>query len=170
MKQINIMTHNNGYALTVGDAKYMYFTEEKLVEGIFVHIALGIEDYMSQENIQSLITACATWPKEGDAIQAAATLMDENESLREKIMRLQKTIRDLKERIDRLTGEAKKHEKPEAPKPTKRNPDEPERIKNPLLRKERPKHAPRGRRAKADAAVLAEIERQTNEHSKEKGY
>ena len=52
----------------------MYFTLQELLEGIFVHVGLHKLDWLDRDTITDLMTACATWPKEGDAIQEAARL------------------------------------------------------------------------------------------------
>lgn len=103
---IKVVTHPNGYDLTVGDeTSYMYFTLAELVEGFMYHVGLDIVKFADEETIRNLITACATYPKEGDAIQAVSKLEAENEALRQSHLRDNETIRDTKERLARTAQE-----------------------------------------------------------------
>lgn len=97
---IKVVPHRNGYDLTVGDeASYMYFTLAELIEGFMYHVGLDIVKFADEETIRNLILACATYPKEGDAIQAVAKLEAENEALRQSHLRDNEAIRDLKDRL-----------------------------------------------------------------------
>lgn len=70
--RVKVETAPNGYSLDVDGNGYMYFTLAELVEGFFTHVGLGIVDYCDEQTMRDLMTACATWPKEGDAIKCAA--------------------------------------------------------------------------------------------------
>ena len=78
---VSVRTIPNGYALDVDTTGYMYYTLAELVEGFFVHVGLGVVDYCDEETMRDLITACGTFPKEGQAIQAAAGLQAKIEAL-----------------------------------------------------------------------------------------
>ena len=70
--RVKVETAPNGYSLDVDGNGYMYFTLAELVEGFFTHVGLGIVDYCDEQTMRDLMTACATWPNEGDAIKCAA--------------------------------------------------------------------------------------------------
>jgi len=80
-KTITIETLPNGYAMTVDVDRYMYFSVGTLIEGFFTHVGLGMAKFLDKDTMHALMTACATWPKEGDAIQEAARLSTQVESL-----------------------------------------------------------------------------------------
>ena len=72
--QIRIDTVPNGYTMDVDGNGFMYYTLAELIEGVFTHIGLGIVDYCDEKTMRDLMTACALWPNEGDAIKAVAGL------------------------------------------------------------------------------------------------
>ena len=78
---------------------YMYFTLQELLEGIFVHVGLHKLDWLDRDTITDLMTACATWPKEGDAIQEAARLTAQIESLQQARTKDASTIDTLKNQL-----------------------------------------------------------------------
>lgn len=188
--QISVRTLPNGYGLEVAGNSYMYFTEQQLVEGILVHVGLAVHDYLSRETIGDLIAACATWPREGDAIKAAARMEAEIQAMKEAHQHDQETIRSMKEqaakvaeRMQRLQCQLEAYIKAEQEAKEQEPKAEPrtrERAMAELKGEPRKKPGPkpkakaddtepaakmsnRGRRSKADAAVLAEIERQQRE-------
>lgn len=71
---IRIETVPNGYTMDVDGNGFMYYTLAELIEGVFTHIGLGIVDYCDEKTMRDLMTACALWPNEGDAIKAVAGL------------------------------------------------------------------------------------------------
>lgn len=83
LTKVSVHTLPNGYSLDVAGRGYMYFTLQELVEGIFVHVGLQKLDWIDRDTITNLMTACATWPKEGDAIQQAARLTAQVETLQQ---------------------------------------------------------------------------------------
>ena len=103
--KILLVTVPNGYSLEVDGTGYMYFTLPELVEGFFTHIGLGIANYCEEQVMRDLLTACATYPNEGDAIQAVAKLEAECEALRQSHYRDNAAIRDLKDRLAKTAQE-----------------------------------------------------------------
>jgi hypothetical protein len=77
----------------------MYFTLQELLDGIFVHVGIHKLDWLDRDTITDLLTACATWPKEGDAIQEAARLMAQVESLQQGRNKDASTIATLKNQL-----------------------------------------------------------------------
>lgn len=65
LKNITVTTLPNGYSLTFDGMKqsqgYMYFNEEKLLEGFMLHIGLNMTDQLSTETMQDFIVAAMNW-------------------------------------------------------------------------------------------------------------
>lgn len=99
LTKVSVQTLPNGYSLDVDGKGYMYFTLQELLEGIFVHVGLHKLDWLDRDTITNLMTACATWPKEGDAIQEAARLTAQIESLRQTRTKDASTIATLKNQL-----------------------------------------------------------------------
>lgn len=99
LKKITISTVPNGYVMTVDVDQYMYFTKESLVEGFFTHVGLEISKYLDSDTMQRLMTACATWPNEGDAIQEAAKLTEQVELLQQTRTTNSATIANLRSQL-----------------------------------------------------------------------
>jgi hypothetical protein len=97
--KVSVQTLPNGYSLDVDGKGYMYFTLQELMEGIFVHVGLHKLDWLERDTITDLLTACATWPKEGDAIQEAARLTAQVETLQQSRTRDASTIATLKNQL-----------------------------------------------------------------------
>lgn len=99
LMKVSVQTLPNGYSLDVDGKGYMYFTIQELVEGIFVHVGLHKTDWLDRDTITDLMTACATWPKEGDAIQEAARLTAQIETLQQSRTKDASTIATLKNQL-----------------------------------------------------------------------
>lgn len=97
--KVSVQTFPNGYSLDVEGKGYMYFTIQELLEGIFVHVGLKKTDWLDRDTITDLMTACATWPKEGDAIQEAARLTAQIETLQQSRTKDARTIATLKNQL-----------------------------------------------------------------------
>ena len=103
LTKVSVQTLPNGYSLDVDGKGYMYFTLQELVEGIFVHVGLHKLDWLERDTITDLMTACATWPKEGDAIQEAARLTAQVEDLQQSRTKDASTIATLKNQLVRTS-------------------------------------------------------------------
>lgn len=99
LTKVSVQTLPNGYSLDVDGKGYMYFTLQELLEGIFVHVGLHKLDWLDRDTITNLMTACATWPKDGDAIQEAARLTAQIESLQQTRTKDASTIAMLKNQL-----------------------------------------------------------------------
>lgn len=99
LTKVSVQTLPNGYSLDVDGKGYMYFTLQELLEGIFVHVGLHKLDWLDRDTITNLMTACATWPKEGDAIQEAARLTAQVEALQQSRAKDASTIATLKNQL-----------------------------------------------------------------------
>lgn len=99
LTKVSVQTLPNGYSLDVDGKGYMCFTIQELMEGIFVHVGLHKLDWLDRDTITDLMTACATWPKEGDAIQEAARLTAQMEVLQQSRTKDASTIATLKNQL-----------------------------------------------------------------------
>ena len=63
LSKIEVRTAPNGYQLSIEGHKqeYMYFSPEKLMEGVMVHIGLHMTDQMSPDMIKSFIDSALEW-------------------------------------------------------------------------------------------------------------
>lgn len=184
---IKIETLPNGYGLKVDGNDYMAFNDRELLEMMFVHVGLEKRNYMDKDTIHDLMTACATWPKEGDAIKAASQQEAVIEAMKQSHQSDMSTIYDLRERLAKVSEELANAKaqlkaigaelKPTTRKKRGPNPnvihradveDKPAKrtreaaiakIREPKVKKPNNK----GGRAKADEAVKAELERQLKE-------
>ena len=77
LTKIFVSTLPNGYAFTVNGNNYMCFTEEQLVDEVFVRIAIGEREYLNKENVSAILEACAKWQEIGDALKANADLLSQ---------------------------------------------------------------------------------------------
>ena len=63
LPKIEVHSVANGYVLTIEGHRqeYMYFSPEKLMEGVMVHIGLKMTDQLSAETISSFIDSALQW-------------------------------------------------------------------------------------------------------------
>lgn len=113
---IKVETLPNGYALTVGKQEYLCFSPTQLVESIFIHIGIGLTEYMNRETMTDLMTACATWPDAKDALKMLKTIQGENSNQKRSIENLKRVNERLEERIALLETLKPKPVKVEIPK------------------------------------------------------
>lgn len=106
--KITIRTVPNGYVMDVDGTGFMYYTLNELIEGFFVHVGLGIVKFMDEQTMRDLLTACATFPKEGDAIQAVAGLQAKVYALEDSHRRDTTAIANLKARNAEIAEELAK--------------------------------------------------------------
>jgi hypothetical protein len=99
LTKVSVQTVPNGYLLNVEGNGYMYFTLQELLEGFFVHAGLNKLNWLDRDTITDLLTACATWPKEGEAIQEAARLTAQVEILQQSRTKNASTIAELRSQI-----------------------------------------------------------------------
>lgn len=112
---IKIQTLPNGYALTVGNEEYMYFTLEKLAEGFLYHVCLGELGAASNEDIKTFLDAAVVYrADDGKIAKKMVILEEENKRLsfacenQKKIIARQKSaLRKAREELEkkRIKGE-----------------------------------------------------------------
>lgn len=63
LPKIEVRTTPNGYSLAIEGHKqeYMYFSPEKLMEGVMVHIGLHMTEQLSPDMIKSFIDSALEW-------------------------------------------------------------------------------------------------------------
>ena len=63
LPQIEVRTAPNGYSMAIEGHKqeYMYFSPEKLMEGVMVHIGLHMTEQLSPDMIKSFIDSALEW-------------------------------------------------------------------------------------------------------------
>lgn len=63
LPRISVHTLPNGYSLSIEGHKheYMYFSPEKLLEGIMVHVGLKMTEELSTDTIKSFIDSALEW-------------------------------------------------------------------------------------------------------------
>ena len=109
--RVKVETAPNGYSLDVDGNGYMYFTLAELVEGFFTHVGLGIVDYCDEQTMRDLMTACATWPKEGDAIKFAAEQQKTIDTLDQAYKKAMNVIKQIKQSNVKLADDLTKTKK-----------------------------------------------------------
>ena len=109
--RVKVETAPNGYSLDVDGNGYMYFTLAELVEGFFTHVGLSIVDYCDEQTMRDLMTACATWPKEGDAIKCAAEHQKTIDTLDQAHKKAMNVIKQIKQSNVKLADDLTKTKK-----------------------------------------------------------
>ena len=63
LPKIEVHSVSNGYVMTIEGHRqeYMYFSPEKLMEGVMVHVGLKMTDQLSAETISSFIDSALQW-------------------------------------------------------------------------------------------------------------
>ena len=146
----------NGYDVKIGKKNMLYFNEQELLEGLFVHVGLKIDDYINKQTINDLMTACATYPDGTKALEEISRLENVIKELREKINTLQVNTRwhneqiKHKEEINVKLRKELKQMKREHPKRVRSRENALANVCQTMKRK--------GGRDKADAAIIAQME------------
>jgi hypothetical protein len=91
---ISLRTARNAYLLDVDDEGYIYFNEQALVDGIYLHVGLGRTNCMTDTERACLMNAI----KDG---AAEKLLQQENNELRKQVRKLKLEIRKLKKYLER---------------------------------------------------------------------
>jgi len=90
---IKIQTLPNGYALTVGNNEYMYFTLENLTQGFLYHVCLGELGDASNEDIKIFLDAAVAYRADnGEIAKRMVILEDENKRLSSTLENQKKAI------------------------------------------------------------------------------
>ena len=156
LQELHVSMLPNGYDVKIAKKSMLYFNEQELLEGLFVHIGLKIDDYMNKQTIHDLMTACATYPDGTKALEEIARLEGVIKELREKINTLQVNTRwhneqiKHKEEVNVKLRQELKQMKREHPKRVRSRENALANVCQTMKRK--------GGRGKADAAIIAQME------------
>ena len=156
LQELHVGMLPNGYDVKIGKKSMLYFNEQELLEGLFVHIGLKIDDYMNKQTIHDLMTACSTYPNGAKALEEIARLEGVIKELREKINTLQVNTRwhneqiKHKEEVNVKLRQELKQMKREHPKRVRSRENVLANVCQTMKRK--------GGRDKADAAIIAQME------------
>ena len=99
LQELHVSMLPNGYNVKIGNKSMLYFNEQELLDGLFIHIGMKIDDYMNKQTIHDLMTACATYPDGTKALEEITRLEGIIKELREKINTLQVNTRWHNEQI-----------------------------------------------------------------------
>ena len=106
---IKIQTLPNGYALTVGNNEYMYFTLEKLLDGFMYHVGLGELGFVNMEDIKTFLDAAVVYrADDGQIAKKMTKLTNENERLQSMFENQKKTITSLRNILKKAKEELAK--------------------------------------------------------------
>ena len=161
LQELHVSMLPNGYDVKIGKMSMLYFNEQELLEGLFVHIGLKIDDYMNKQTIHDLMTACATYPDGTKAIEEITRLEGIIKELRAKINTLQVNTRwhneqiKHKEEVNVKLRQELKQMKREHPKRVRSKGNTLANVCQTMKRK--------GGRDKADAAIIAQMEEAARE-------
>ena len=114
LKTITVDMLPNGYALKVGKHDFLAYNERELLECMFVHIGLKMEDYMNKETIHDLMTACATWPDATKGLSELINWKAQNAALHKTITNLRDNIRRLEANNMELQEALKSYQLPKS--------------------------------------------------------
>lgn len=161
LREIHVSMLPNGYDVKIDKKSMLYFNEQELLEGLFVHIGLKIDDYMNKQTIHDLMTACATYPDGTKALEDISRLENVIKELREKINTLQVNTRWHNEQIkhkEEVNVKLRKELKQLKRENPKRVMSRENALANVCVTMKR-----KGGRDKADAAIIAQMEEAARE-------
>lgn len=109
LPRISVITQKNGYALKIeGHSKeYFYFSPEKLMEGIMVHIGLHMTEELSADSIKSFIDSALEWNNLKTSHKEVKRMEREMDALKRRYRTVVKKLIDERHRMLRLCKLAK---------------------------------------------------------------
>ena len=109
LPHIEVRTVANGYTLAIEGHKqeYMYFSPEKLMEGVMVHIGLKMTEQLSADNIKSFIDSALEWNNLKASHKELQKAQRETERVNRLYRSLAKRLIDERRRMLRLCRLAK---------------------------------------------------------------
>lgn len=70
LKNIKVTTLPNGYSLEIeGQAGWLYFTPEKLLEGFMLHVGLELADQLNTDTMGDFIVAACNWKDNKECVK-----------------------------------------------------------------------------------------------------
>ena len=109
LPKIEVRTVANGYTLAIEGHKqeYMYFSPEKLMEGVMVHVGLKMTEQLSPGTIQSFIDSALEWNNLKASHKELQKAQRETERVNRLYRSLAKRLIDERQRMLRLCRLAK---------------------------------------------------------------
>ena len=109
LPKIEVRTVANGYTLAIEGHKqeYMYFSHEKLMEGVMVHIGLKMTEQLSPDTIKSFIDSALEWNNLKASHKELQKAQRETERVNRLYRSLAKRLIDERRRVLRLCRLAK---------------------------------------------------------------
>ncbi len=98
----------NGFGATINGKEYMTFTPLGLIEAIYVHAELGMDEYLDHHFIDNLTMAAATWPQAADAIKGAAEQLEVTRQVRKELSDVRKALQSAQDKVEELQIERRK--------------------------------------------------------------
>ena len=86
LRRIDVQTRPNGYALSIEGHRqeYMYFSAEKLVEGVMLHVGLKMTEQLDQSKMAQFIEAASNWHDVEQCTREIQRLTRELQAMRSK--------------------------------------------------------------------------------------
>ena len=109
LPKIEVRTVANGYTLAIEGHKqeYLYFSPEKLMEGVMVHIGLKMTEQLSPDTIKSFIDSALEWNNLKASHKELQNAQRETERVNRLYRNLAKRLIDERQRMLRLCRLAK---------------------------------------------------------------
>ena len=109
LPKIEVRTLPNGYSLAIEGHKqeYLYFSPEKLMEGVMVHIGLKMTEQLSPDTIKSFIDSALEWNNLKASHKELQKAQRETERVNRLYRRLANRMIDERRRVLRLCRLAK---------------------------------------------------------------
>ena len=117
LKRIEVHTLPNGYSLDFDGARangFMYYSEDKLLEGFMLHIGLKMTEQLDMDTMQDFITTAMNWRdnekciREIDRLKRELTTMtNKRNALARQLILERNNYNDLRADIERMNKELK---------------------------------------------------------------
>lgn len=100
--KIDVRTLTNGYAMTVDDKEYLFFTFDKLAAGFFYHVLMGQRDYANADFIEALMHVAGSFKENEELMTVAANAIAESKSTVKQLSSANKKLSKQSDEIDEL--------------------------------------------------------------------
>ena len=109
MPRISVKTLPNGYALSIEGHRheYMYFSPEKLLEGIMVHVGLKMTEQLDTDTIKNFIDSALEFHNTKAIHKEMQKVQREKDHINRKYRNISKRLIDERRRVLRLCRLAK---------------------------------------------------------------
>lgn len=111
LKNIEVVTLANGYSLRFDGMEqsrgYMYFSLEKLIEGIMLHIGLNITHQLEVNDMSDFLKAAENWNENKECVEEIRRLNSEVDSIKFKYEILMRRLMRERESVIKVGEEFK---------------------------------------------------------------